>query len=236
MTSPLLVNIHSQGCILSPILYTLFTYDCVASHKDSTILKIVDDITMIGCITGGDEVAYRREVASLVSWCEDNNFAFNTEKTKEMIVDMTKKKSKEISSATVHLGAWSREELQIPGRPHQWWPNLVIQHHAAGKEGLTAAVFSEEDEEVAPEILSSFYGCIIKSILTGCIPIWYSSTSAFDLKRLQSVVKTAKKITRPPLPSLQSIYHRRVHRSAASILKDPTHPQHGLLWAGGTEV
>ena len=105
MTSPLLVNIHSQGCILSPILYTLFTYDCVASHKDSTILKIVDDITMIGCITGGDEVAYRREVASLVSWCEDNNFAFNTEKTKEMIVDMTKKKSKEISSATVHLGA-----------------------------------------------------------------------------------------------------------------------------------
>ncbi|KAK3538973.1 hypothetical protein QTP86_023577, partial [Hemibagrus guttatus] len=28
-----------QGCVLSPILYTLFTHDCVTSHKDNIILK-----------------------------------------------------------------------------------------------------------------------------------------------------------------------------------------------------
>ena len=50
-----------------------------------------------------------------------------------------------------------------------------------------------------------------------------------DRKCLQRVVKTAEKITRTPLPSLQSIYHHRVHRRAASILKEPAHPQHGLF-------
>lgn len=43
---------------------------------------------MIGCITGRHEATYRREVASLVVWCEDSNLTLNTGKTKEMIVDM----------------------------------------------------------------------------------------------------------------------------------------------------
>lgn len=47
---------------------------------------------MIGRIAGGDEAAYRREVASLVSWCEENNLTLNTDKTKEMIVDMRKER------------------------------------------------------------------------------------------------------------------------------------------------
>ena len=81
-----------QGCVLSPILYTLFTHDCVASHKDNVILKFADDTAVIRCITDGDEAAYRREVASLVSWCEENNLTLNTDKTKEIIVDMRKKR------------------------------------------------------------------------------------------------------------------------------------------------
>ena len=47
---------------------------------------------MIGCITGRNKAAYRREGARLVSWCEDNNLILNTDKMKEMIEDMTKKR------------------------------------------------------------------------------------------------------------------------------------------------
>lgn len=72
------------------VVYTLFTYDCVASHKDNIILKFADDTAVIGRIVGGDEAAYRREVASLVSGCGDNNLILYTEKTKEMMVDMRK--------------------------------------------------------------------------------------------------------------------------------------------------
>ncbi|KAK3550234.1 hypothetical protein QTP86_021275, partial [Hemibagrus guttatus] len=64
----------------------------LTSHKDNIILKFADDTAVIGQITGGDELAYRREVASLVTWCEDNNLTLNTDKTKEMIVDIRKER------------------------------------------------------------------------------------------------------------------------------------------------
>ena len=62
---------------------------------------------------------------------------------------------------------------------------------------------------MTPKILSNFYSCIIESILTSCITVWYDSTSTMDRKRLQRVAKTAEKIIKNSLPSLQSIYHRR---------------------------
>ncbi|XP_067379202.1 uncharacterized protein [Channa argus] len=82
---------------------------------------------------------------------------------------------------------------------------------------------------MSPEILSNFYSCVIESVLTNCITVWYGSTTAMDRKHLQRGVKTAQKITRTPLPSLQRIYHCRVHRRAASIYKDPSHLQHGVF-------
>ncbi|KAI3359017.1 hypothetical protein L3Q82_015400 [Scortum barcoo] len=34
-----------QGCVLSPLLYSLFTHDCVATHSSNTIVKFADDTT-----------------------------------------------------------------------------------------------------------------------------------------------------------------------------------------------
>ncbi|KAK0149244.1 hypothetical protein N1851_010226 [Merluccius polli] len=126
-------------CVLSPILYTLFTHDCVTFQghypkpSKDIILKFADDTAVIGCITDGDEAAYRSQVK----------------------VDLIK-------------------------------------------------------------ILNNFYSCIVESILISCITVWYGSTTAMDCKR---------------------IYHCRVHRRAASILKDPnpsTDCSHFYPQAGGT--
>jgi gmma-aminobutyric acid receptor subunit gamma len=32
-----------QGCMLSPLLYSLFTHDCTARHDSNTIIKFTDD-------------------------------------------------------------------------------------------------------------------------------------------------------------------------------------------------
>jgi hypothetical protein len=39
-----------EGCVLSPLLYSLFTHDCVAKHNSNTIIKFADDTTMVGLI------------------------------------------------------------------------------------------------------------------------------------------------------------------------------------------
>ena len=54
-----------QGCVLSPLLYSLFTHKCMAKHDSNTIIKFADDTTVVGLITDNDETAYREEVRDL---------------------------------------------------------------------------------------------------------------------------------------------------------------------------
>ncbi len=61
-----------QGCVLSPLLYSLYTHDCVSSHSSTSIIKFADDTVVLGLINNNDETAYLDEVERLTSWCQDN--------------------------------------------------------------------------------------------------------------------------------------------------------------------
>ncbi len=76
-----------QGCVLSPLLFSLYTNDCTSKDPSVKLLKFADDTTLIGLIQDGDESAYRQEVKELAVWCSLNNLELNTLKTVEMIVD-----------------------------------------------------------------------------------------------------------------------------------------------------
>ena len=71
-----------QGCVLSPLLYSLYTHDCAPSHTTNTIVKFADDTTVVGLITKGDEANYREEVQRLTEWCSENNLSLNIKKQK----------------------------------------------------------------------------------------------------------------------------------------------------------
>ncbi|CDQ97627.1 unnamed protein product [Oncorhynchus mykiss] len=91
ISTPLIPNTGApQGCVLSPLLYSLFTHDCVAMHASNSIIKFADDTTVVGLITNNNEMAYREEVRALGVWCQENNLTLNVNKTKEMIVDFRK--------------------------------------------------------------------------------------------------------------------------------------------------
>ncbi len=76
-----------QGCVLSPLIFSLYTNNCTSKDPSIKLLKIADDTTLIGLIQDGDESAYRQDVKELAVWCRLNNLELNTLKTVEMIVD-----------------------------------------------------------------------------------------------------------------------------------------------------
>ncbi|KAK3543629.1 hypothetical protein QTP70_025003 [Hemibagrus guttatus] len=56
----------SQGCVLSPLLFSLYTNGCTSGHQSVKLLKFADDTTLIGLISDGEESAYG---VRWIIWC-----------------------------------------------------------------------------------------------------------------------------------------------------------------------
>ena len=60
ISATIILNTGSpQGCVLSPLLYTLLTHDCRAHCDSNLTVKFADDTPVAWLITDGDESAYR---------------------------------------------------------------------------------------------------------------------------------------------------------------------------------
>ncbi|XP_076846643.1 NLR family CARD domain-containing protein 3-like [Brachyhypopomus gauderio] len=62
---------QSYGCVLSPLLYCLYTQDCSPIHNKNLIVKFANDTTVIGLISREDESAYRGGPESVDLVCKN---------------------------------------------------------------------------------------------------------------------------------------------------------------------
>ena len=74
------------------------------------------------------------------------------------------------------------------------------------------------------DILLRFYRSVIESILTFSIIIWFDSITVTQRKKLNTIVRTANRITGCELPSLESLYLTRTQNRAKKIVDDVSHP------------
>ncbi|KAK1788590.1 hypothetical protein P4O66_002662 [Electrophorus voltai] len=176
-------------------------------------------------------------------WCNNANVVtlacscspyllLNISKTKELIVDCSKKQKRHyqsvrISGTTVkrvdsfrYLGvhisqdlSWSRHTNSLAKKASQHL------HHLGHLR----------DFRLPSKVLRNFYTCTIESILTGNITVWFGNSTKQDRQALQRVVRSAERITQTELPDLQSINYKWCQTKARRIVKDPTHPNNRLF-------
>ncbi len=223
-----------QGCVLSPLLYSLYTHDCVSSHSSTSIVQFADDTVVLGFISNNDETAYLDEVEKLSSWCQHNCLSLNVSKTKELIVDFRKRQQRpytllmisgtlvERVSSFKYLGVNISEDLT-------WTAHFKTQVKCGKARQRLYHLRQLRKFRVSPAILKTFYSGAIESVLTQCISVWYGNVSNQDCNALQRVVRLAERISGSALPSLQDIYLKRCNSRAVKIIKDSNHPSNRLF-------
>ncbi|KAK3514234.1 hypothetical protein QTP70_010408 [Hemibagrus guttatus] len=90
-----------EGCVLSPLLYSLYTYDCVATSNSTTIIKFADNTVVVGLISANNETVYLEEIRNLENWWR-NNLLLNISKTKELIVNFRMKQERNYQTPVIN--------------------------------------------------------------------------------------------------------------------------------------
>ena len=83
ISTPLVLNTGApQGCILSPLLYSLFTHDCVAMHASHSLILFAADPTVVGLITNNNEPSWLTGRSLGPSECGGRNITSHSKSTK----------------------------------------------------------------------------------------------------------------------------------------------------------
>ena len=220
-----------QGCVLGPILYTIYTHDCTPTHSTNRIIKFADDTTVVGLINNNDESAYRDEVQKLTVWCTNNNLALNSTKTKELVIDFRRRREEpaplyikgdmvERVTDFKFLGTYISQDLT-------WTVNTITLVKKSQQRLYFLRTLRRAN--VSQQLLLSFYRCAVESILSYGILVWFASCTVAGRKALQRVIKTAQSIINTQLPSLEDIYKARCLRRATNITQDSFHPANHLF-------
>ncbi|KAL0148259.1 hypothetical protein M9458_056405 [Cirrhinus mrigala] len=220
-----------QGCVLSPLLFSLYTNECTSKDHSVKLLKFAHDTTVIGLIQDGDESAYRQEVKELAVWCSHNNLELNTLKTVEMTVDFRRNPSALPRLTIMDSTVMTVETFRFLGNTISQdlkWDNHI---DAIVKKAQQRLFFLRQLRKfnLPQELLKQFYTAIIESVLCTSITVWFSSATKSDLRRLHRTVRTAERIIGTTLPTLQELYLSRVSKKAGKITLDPSHPAHSLF-------
>lgn len=232
-SAPLTVSTGApQGCVLSPLLYSLYTYDCTPLHSSNLIIKFADDTTVVGLIRDDNELLYREEVENLVQWCQDNNLSLNVAKTKELVVDFRKRKRVELTPLMIQGNAVERvSSFKFLGI--NITNNLTWDLHTTGIVGRAQQRLFHlrrlRKFGMGPNVLCAFYRGTIESVLTGAITSWYGNCTTNSRRAIQRVVKTAQKICGCELAPIADLYQERCKKKAQKIVKDPSHPNSNLF-------
>ena len=80
-----------QGCVLSPILFSIYTNFIQSEHENIKIFKYADDMAIVGLLDfKTDSSFYFDAIEGFLDKCKSVNLLINAKKTKEMVVSFSR--------------------------------------------------------------------------------------------------------------------------------------------------
>ena len=219
-----------QGCVLSPILYTLYTNECRALVSTNTFFKYADDTALVGFLKSDNSSlsGFEEEVVSFINWCSDNFLDINVTKTKDMVIDF-RRSGGEVPLTYVN---------NVPIERVQTYKYLRIEIDDQLKFNECAIVKVKKLQQrmfflrklksfnVDCHVLQLFYKTILQSILSFGLICVFGNMRNQDQCKLQRMIKMASRVIGCDQMSAAQLCKDLILSKAERILNDPTHPLH----------
>ena len=163
-----------QGCVVSPVLFTIYTNDCSINTNSTKLIKFADDSTIQGLIQNDDEREYFDFIDVFTNWCDEHFLLLNVRKTKELEIYLRVKKEPLLpisikgENVTIvnqykYLGIIIDDKLEWDA--HSSSVHSKMQQRLFVLRKLNAF-------NIDCKILYLFYSSVIESILLFCFHAW----------------------------------------------------------------
>ncbi|KAI3366018.1 hypothetical protein L3Q82_009846 [Scortum barcoo] len=223
-----------QGTVLSPFLFTLYTSDFTYSTDSCHLQKFSDDTAIVGCVSEGNDCEYRKVIMDFVDWCELNHLQVNASKTKEMVIDFSRKPSADIAPLNIqgldiervrtykYLGVHLNNTLD--------WTDNTDSLYKRGQSRLYM-LRRLGSFGVCRPLLRTFYETVVASVVSYAVVCWGGGCSERDKKRLNRLIKRASSVCGCPLDSIEVMGERRALAKLSTIMDNTSHPLHQTVGA-----
>ena len=222
-----------QGCVLSPVLFVLYTNDLKWQSDNVFITKYADDTIVAGLLKDDDSNEYLNCIDYVCNWCAENYLDLNVSKTKELVWDYRRSRAR--PAAPVRIGNINVDKTDnykylgiTVDTNFKFNLHVEVQCKKAAKRMYF--VRSLVKLHVKSELIVSFFNTIVLPVLM------YASVAFFGLlsQQLKHELSRSARICERLLHHScvinvnENYYAKNVLELAKKIIDDDTHPLHDL--------
>ena len=218
-----------QGCVLSPVLFSLYTNELTCDTNILTLIKFADDMALIGRLKDEQSLSqYFDFTCTLLTWFSESYLKLNVTKTKEICFeehharDPALLRPLKIASENVeqvetfkYLGTVLDKNLKFSAH---------VDFTCKKANQRMYLVRKLKTFGVNVHTLEMVYRSLVESILCFNIVTWFGNLGVKDRNRLNRIVNLASKVIGKTQKPIIEIYKDFVKTKAKKIMSDNSHP------------
>ena len=217
-----------QCCVLSPLLFILYTNDCRSTYSNRYFIKFSDDTALLSLLFN-DETGHGPVLHDFVKWCDQSYLCLNVTNTKDMCIDFRRDPPAQTDTVIHDNKVEVVDEYKYLGttidNKLRWDRHCTVTYKKCQQR--LYCLRKLRSFNVDNTILSMFYKSCIQSVLTFSFICWFGNVSQKDKNNLQRIVNISSKVSGVTQSTLTALYERLAVNKATKILADDTHILHG---------